>query len=78
MRKKTDEVGKLSPTHSEIEDKITFKVIDGDDIQSLAIKEEDLKKLTAASKPNNKPIKEEKQEQLIVKKVNKNAYPTIE
>jgi hypothetical protein len=40
----------------------------------LAIKEDDLKKL------NQKPkvSKEEKKDSLLVKKVNKNAYPTIE
>lgn len=44
-KKKTDDVGKLSPTHSEIEEKITFKAIDGEDIQNLAIKEDDLQKV---------------------------------
>jgi hypothetical protein len=63
----------LSPTHSEIEEKASFKVIDGEDIQSLAIKEDDLRKLNKPKVP-----KEEKKDSLLVKKVNKNAYPTIE
>lgn len=45
-KKKTDDLGKLSPTHSEIEEKITFKAIDGEDIQKLAIKEEELQKVS--------------------------------
>lgn len=44
-KKKGDDVSKLSPTHSEVEEPITLKVIDGEDIQALAIKEDDLKKV---------------------------------
>lgn len=45
VKKKGDEVSKLSPTHSEVEEPITLKAIDGEDIQALAIKEDDLKKV---------------------------------
>ena len=44
-KKKTDETGKISPTHSETDEKLLFKVIDGEDIQAMAIKEDDLKKV---------------------------------
>ena len=44
-KKKLDDGGKSSPTHSEVDDKASFKVIDGEDIQALAIKEDDLKKV---------------------------------
>ena len=44
-RKKNDELGKLSPTFSETEERVVQKVIDGEDIQNLAIKESDLKKV---------------------------------
>ena len=43
--KKKDDVSKLSPTHSEVEEPITLKAIDGEDVQALAIKENDLKKV---------------------------------
>jgi hypothetical protein len=45
FKKKVDDAGKLSPAHSENDDKNSYKVIDGEDIQSLAIKEENLKKV---------------------------------
>lgn len=38
-------MSKLSPTHSEVEEPITLKAIDGEDVQALAIKENDLKKV---------------------------------
>ena len=44
-KKQKDDGGKSSPTHSEVEEKLSFKAIDGEDIQALAIKEEDLKKV---------------------------------
>ena len=43
--KKKEEIGKLSPTHSELEEPIQFKPIDGEDVQALVIKEEELKKV---------------------------------
>lgn len=45
FKKKLDDAGKLSPTQSENDEKIAFKVIDGEDVQNLAIKEENLKKV---------------------------------
>ena len=44
-KKKGDDVSKLSPTHSEVEEPVALKVIDGEDIQALAIKKDDLKKV---------------------------------
>ena len=72
-KKRGEEIGKQSPSHSEVEEPIVFKVIDGEDIQALAIKEENLKKLAADKKP---VIAKEKE--FLVKKENKNAFPTIE
>jgi hypothetical protein len=46
LKKKSDETTRLSPTQSDLEEKVAFKVINGEDIQSLAIKEDDLKKVS--------------------------------
>ena len=70
---KKEEIGKLSPTHSEIEEPILFKPIDGEDIQALAIKEDDLRKLKEP-----KPNADKKLNDILVKKRNKNHYPTKE
>ncbi|CAF0968273.1 unnamed protein product [Brachionus calyciflorus] len=73
-KKKTDEIGKLSPTHSEIEEKLTFKTIDGEDIQNLAIKDDDLQKL---KKPKSQTL-DAIEKEILVKKVDKTAFPKIE
>ena len=74
FKKKVDDAGKLSPAHSENDDKIVFKVIDGEDIQSLAIKEENLKRVAAKEKPNLG----EREDNVLVKKINKAHYPTVQ
>jgi hypothetical protein len=45
LKKKVDDLGKQSPAQSENDEKIAYKVIDGEDVQSLAIREENLKKV---------------------------------
>lgn len=72
-KKKGEEIGKLSPTHSEIEEPITFKPIDGEDIQALAIKEDDLKKINKPKSNMDKKLND-----ILVKKRNKAHYPTKE
>lgn len=92
---------RIGSSHSERpEEKITFKPIDGEDVQNLSIRETELKKveytftssvfysssrlkyeyflyklLNERSKLSDKL---EKQDSVLVKKVNPKAYPTIE
>ncbi len=56
FKKKVDDAGKLSPAHSENDERNSYKVIDGEDIQNLAIKEENLKKVYSTNLQKGKYI----------------------
>ena len=80
-KKKDSPENSESPSRIEVEEP-AFKVLDGSDIQALAIKDEDLKKLkreySLDSEAENSTRREVPPKPVYVKKINKNAYPTVE